>query len=451
MRSITTLLGTVLVLSLASAQANACMCEGPPSPCASYGKADAVFVGTVISVGESKSFKSNYLGAVDWYPVAYKFSVEQSYSGVSGTRVEVLTGPVGIDCGYPFEAGQRYLVYAYRDDKDKLSTSVCTRTKLFASAREDLAFLGTLSSRPSGVTFSAELRHASAQGKFVASEASITIETDTQRREVRPDADGDLSVSGLSPGQIKVSLKLPDKFTTRNPEETFTVPDRGCVMHRWYVHDNTRISGRVVNTEGLPVTGIQVTLEDPADVSLDRTMVNFEPTDEEGRFLFAEVPPGRYLLSVNRSRHPSPSNPNNAYAPTYYPGVTDDTDARVIVVEPGDNLNDLEVRVTKRPISIVEVSLVWPDGSPVKNAYLYLQENTDVDTLWVGERPDEQGRFKFNGFVGQKLVIRATDRHLDPPSSEIAKPEATGQVTITLKSVTEPVRIVMRKPDKPQR
>jgi hypothetical protein len=192
-----------------------------------------------------------------------------------------------------------------------------------------------------------------------------------------------------------------------------------------------------------------VTLEDPAD--LDRVLINFEPTDAEGKFLFAEVPPGRYLLSVNRSRYPDPTAPNNAYAPTYYPGVTDVTKARVIVVEPGENLKDLEIRVTKRPVSIVEGSVVWPDGSPVKNAFLYVADITDVDSLSVGIRPDEQGRFKLNGYVGQELVIKATDRHPDPPSTKRTEPEATGQVTITLKNVTESVRIVMRKPREPQR
>ena len=55
--------------------------------------------------------------------------------------VEVWT-PFG-DCGYDFQAGETYLVYANNDEgsANSLSTDVCTRTRRLSEAGEDLSYL----------------------------------------------------------------------------------------------------------------------------------------------------------------------------------------------------------------------------------------------------------------------------------------------------------------------
>jgi hypothetical protein len=80
--------------------------------------------------------------------------------------------------------------------------------------------------------------------------------------------------------------------------------------------------------------------------------INFESSDANGQFLFAGVSAGRYLLSVNRTGHPDRRNPANAYAPSFYPGVTDGKEARVITLAPGEKLADLEVLITKRTAGV---------------------------------------------------------------------------------------------------
>jgi hypothetical protein len=438
MRSINILLGIVLVLLLAGSDANACSCEGRRPVCEAYGAADAVFVGTVTGVAENKS---NNQAALDVAFLGYKFSVEQAYSGISGTQVEVFTTlPFGA-CGFPFQVGERYLVYARRD-KGKLTTSICTRTKSFERASEDLAFLGTLTSVASGVTLYGELHRDVVQGDFKATDALITVESGKQPREVRPDAAGNFRVDGLSPGKIILTLKLPERFTTSPNELDVTVSDRGCARVDWWVNDNGRISGRVISTDGELVQGIQVTLEDPSD--RERGPINYESTDENGEFLFAAVPAGIYFLSVNRSRHPDPGKPTNAYAPTFYPGVIDETQARVITLGPGEKLGDLEVKVTKRPPSILEGTVVWSDGTPVNTAVLYVKDLTQADSVVHGIPADEQGRFKIYGYVGQKLIIEAkSDRPTLPILDRSDSIQAAAPVTIALERLTQPLRIVI--------
>ena len=427
MRSVIILLGIVVVLALSGVRANACSCMGPPSPCEAYGSAAAVFVGTVTGVRQKE--RSTNSNEIDWTPVVVTFSVEQSYSGMPGTQVEVFTGRGGGDCGYQFQVGRRYLVYAYRNDRG-LSTGICSRTRLFEAATEDLAFLGTLSSVAPGVTLSGEIRLEGIKGAFVSSDASITIESDWQRKEVRPDKDGNFRVTGVNPGKIKVSLKLPEKFTTDRSEREFSVSERGCAKLAWYVQDNGRISGRVVNAEGEPVPRIYVSLEDPAN--LERSAVTSERTNDDGQFSFSALAPGRYLIAVNRNRFPDPTDPTNAYSPTFYPGVIEATDARVITLGVGEKLTDFEVRIpSKQGASMIDGTVVLSDGSPVQHAFLKIKDITRGSEFYT-LRTDNEGRFKINGYVGQKLIIEArSDLHR----------ERLGQVTITLERPTERVRI----------
>src|SRR5215211_7937168 len=122
MRSVVLLFGIVVVFSLASQTAMACSCSSHGTPCEGFGSAAAVFVGTVTAVREndlgkgmsvSERRRKEDSGEIDWSPKAYKFSVEQAYLGVAGAEIEIFTGRGGGDCGYRFQPGTRYIVYAY--------------------------------------------------------------------------------------------------------------------------------------------------------------------------------------------------------------------------------------------------------------------------------------------------------------------------------------------------
>lgn len=448
MRPVVLLLGIVIVVLLASPAVNACTCAGNTPPCESFGTADAVFAGTVIGERMSERPKKTDQNEVelDWVPRGVKFSVEQAYSGVTGTEIEVFTGRGGGDCGVGFRTGQRYLVYAYRY-KDKLTTSICTRTRPFAQATEDLAFLGTLASARPGVTIHGGIaRPEDRKDEPLSSDILITIEGESQRKEIRPDADGRYRVTGLAPGKYKVTLHLPDALTTYKNEEEVAVTDRGCAAVGWYVTDNGRVNGRVVNADGEPVKGILVGLVEP-NANPKENHVKLDRTDNEGNFKFAAVPRGRYLIAVNHTRFPEPGDPTRSYPPSFYPGVIDKEQAQAISVGPGEKVNDLVVRVpAKQPPSVVKISVVWADGSPVEKANLSIADVTQgVVTLTHGMETDAQGQATLDGYVGQKLVISARSNRTWVPSPRNEPMEKTDSVRLTLERPTHTVRIVITK------
>ncbi|HKR13263.1 MAG TPA: carboxypeptidase regulatory-like domain-containing protein [Pyrinomonadaceae bacterium] len=444
MRYLIVVIAVIGWLTVTSSVVQACSCAGSGTPCEAYGTANAVFVGTAVSVREAERPKPEDRDT--WhYERAFKFTVEQSYLGVDGTEVEILTGGGGGDCGYQFQIGGRYLVYAH-SYQNRLSTSICTRTKSFASASEDLAFLGNLSSAAPGATIYGDVVYQKGSTPL-PSDVLVKIEGGKVSRETRPDAQGKYRFSGLPPGKYKITLQLPETLSTHRSERELSVADRGCAALTYYVSDNGRLSGRVLDAEGQPVPRILISLLNPAS-DPRKDAVPGDRTNAEGRFSLSSIAPGRYLISVNHQPFPDPNDPALAYPAVFYPGVVDQANAEVITVGPGEKLTGLDIRVPlRRPESVVSGQVVWSDGSPVAKASITLKDVTDTESnVGHGAQTDEQGRFTINGYIGQKLIIDAMSNRPYVPLGDRFQPmERSEKVRITLSRPKETVKIVLTK------
>lgn len=126
-------------LLIAPHAALACTCELPrPGKTLrqqvreARGKSKAVFSGRVVEVVEHPQA----------FYVEVKFKVQRAWKQVRTDEITIRTGRGGGDCGYRFEVGENYLVYAYGSDENKLETNICQRTRRLADAGEDLKLLG---------------------------------------------------------------------------------------------------------------------------------------------------------------------------------------------------------------------------------------------------------------------------------------------------------------------
>ena len=119
----------------------ACSCERPESPARELKRATAVFTGRVIRINRDRQTRNKF--GYDEGPVEVVLRVKQAWKGVK-TRSVTLIIPYATPgmCGYPFELGSSYIVYARANDQDSLSTSLCSRTSRLKDAREDLDELG---------------------------------------------------------------------------------------------------------------------------------------------------------------------------------------------------------------------------------------------------------------------------------------------------------------------
>jgi hypothetical protein len=139
----------------------ACSCSMPGPPAVELGQAAAVFQGKVLSMVDLQNPLASLLNRVrSWmglapdtslylqgYGYRVTFAVSSSWKGVTTTVVQVTTGYATGDCGYPFQVGTDYMIYAHGHPSD-LSVNMCSRTAGLSGATEDLSYLNTLPTLP---------------------------------------------------------------------------------------------------------------------------------------------------------------------------------------------------------------------------------------------------------------------------------------------------------------
>jgi LPXTG-motif cell wall-anchored protein len=117
---------------------NACSCAELPSAEEEFERSEAVFSGKVVDVREKRSLKGELTKSV-------LFEVTNTWKGVKQSQMIITTGQGGGSCGFHFNEGQEYLVYAYEltmYGAKSLVTTICDRTNELSVLQEDLTILG---------------------------------------------------------------------------------------------------------------------------------------------------------------------------------------------------------------------------------------------------------------------------------------------------------------------
>lgn len=120
-----------LALVLAAPPTDACSCKPPSPPAEAMAERDAVFEARVAEVRADPSEGRS----------AVTLEVLRSWKGVDASSLTVTTSGSSASCGFHFEEGERYLVYADAVE-GALWVSLCSRTAPIDSAQKDLAVLG---------------------------------------------------------------------------------------------------------------------------------------------------------------------------------------------------------------------------------------------------------------------------------------------------------------------
>ena len=125
-----------MFLFASAADSFACSCQLSPAPMKkqvkdAYTDAYAVFSGEILEITSK-----------DEWSVTVKIKVEKSWKGGFSEEMTINTNKQSSMCGYSFEVGKKYLVYAY-GIKDDLGTTNCSRTTVL-SGTKDIKFLDRL-------------------------------------------------------------------------------------------------------------------------------------------------------------------------------------------------------------------------------------------------------------------------------------------------------------------
>ena len=423
------------VLAFEGASVFACECAGERPACQEYGEASAVFIGTVINSRIVTVKESPYLERMR----AVRISLDESFRGVEGAEVEVLTGFGGGDCGFGFRETQQYLVYAYLSEQDqKLHTSICTRTKLISAADKDLAYIRGLSKAKPGAMISGEIVKNLRNDTDVRNQplAGVKVIVEGEKKfEAVTDDKGQYRLDQLPEGEYIVKPVLPGNLATRGPDRKVKLADRGCAEVSFWLESSARMTGRVLNPQGLAVPKAEIFMIE-ADKERYRGHWDAAYSDEEGKYSFNLIPPGRYVLII---RYDGMTSQNRPFPTIYYPGVSDKSQAKVFAIGEGQVVDNYDLQVPPMPTEgDVQGIVVWADGRPAAGARVEYEMSGQA--IMYGAKVDEQGHFSFKAYQDLKLTLRASIE------IEKGKYEYGNWVEITAGANTEPIKLVLAAP-----
>lgn len=399
-----------LTLAGFSSQALACSCIRQGSVCESYGNSNAVFIGEVLEMKDAT--KDSPSEEIQWTPLKFTFKVTEAFTGVeSGKTVEVSTGRGGGDCGYRFEVGETYVVYAY-DNKGSFGTGICSRTRRLADTdKADLEFLRDLPNK-TGATISGEIAYPggfSALGAQTTLKITLELEQldgEKKKHNVSIDAEGKFSVKGLSGGNYKLAFTGPDHIDISEYSlEPFRVSDKSCINRHVSIQNTNVVSGRLVDRAGKPISQTWVELVPIANTGRNESD-NATITAEDGSFSFENIAGGEYLIAINYSFRPTTESP---YETFYYGGGKDRAAATPFVIGATTEMEDMVITLSA-PIKTRDVRgrVTWENGKPAADVTVNLREvETDRDIDHV--TTDKNGAFTLKGFVGKKYLIAADE------------------------------------------
>lgn len=298
----------VALLSVGRTSVGACSCAGRGgAACQTVWNSEAVFVATVASIGPVVA-GDRVIGSVHvgWDERVIALKVTEAFRGVESGDLTVRTAASSASCGFRFEEGRAYVVFADRDTRSGAwSVSYCSSTAPVEESAEALAYLRGPFRVPSdagvvrGIVSHFEqfdrVDHPAPSTPFAGAE--LRLEGFAQAYTTTSGSDGAYSFR-VPAGDYRLFARVRDGVYASTGDEGYSVllkDNRGCAVANVTVRPDSRIAGRVLNSEGQPVPFMSVDLVPVTGDSSERLFYATQTlTDARGRFEFSRIDPGQY-------------------------------------------------------------------------------------------------------------------------------------------------------------
>ncbi|HSL21171.1 MAG TPA: hypothetical protein VK886_06515 [Vicinamibacterales bacterium] len=221
-----------LMTALSQARpSQACFCSASGPPCQHYWAVDVVFAGTVRAI---ETIDVEMAGGTFPQRLVH-FNVAAAYRNAAPGPLDVVTGQGGGDCGYRFEVGKRYLVYAYKRE-GRLLASICSRTRPIENAQEDLGYIASNPTGAGGARVFGRIAQwlrdpvgETAVEYGPARDVRVYVRGDHWGVELRSDGNGRYNIGNVPPGKYVVGVIPPPQFNQRYLEREIQIADvRAC-------------------------------------------------------------------------------------------------------------------------------------------------------------------------------------------------------------------------------
>ena len=317
------------------------------------------FHGTVGAPGGAMSM--TLMGGANLVTIA----VEESFRATSEKTVQVYTAASEAACGYSFQEGERYLIFATKAD-GKLVVSLCSATRPAKYAGDDIDYLRSLPSLSNTARVYGTLKRYTYDPNFKPKfEPSImdhyrppeetyramaampgtiiTIKTENGSHQTTVDKDGNWEIAGLGAGAYEIAVALPKTMTL---DPTFGIRgqlvEKGCSRVDLRAESNGHIQGHIKSD--LPLSSyylaqIAVIRAGDAEVDLLRPPFEIFPERPDGNFDLGPLPPDKYYLVAILN------NQDLDIAAVFYPGVEDPINATLIQLGDGETRSNVDFSI----------------------------------------------------------------------------------------------------------
>jgi hypothetical protein len=258
--------------------------------------------------------------------------------------------------------------------------------------------------------------------------------------ETATDGGGRFRFDHIPENDYSIRYQSPDYWLTAGPTDyrPFHVGATDPVKLEARLMPWSKISGRVVDPRGNPVANAMVEISAPGMVANGRTYVRSSwggggggqlteipmnlgfhgNTDARGRFEVSLMP-GAYGLCADAPPKLKPPEPEEsravlAWKRTCYPGVDRPEEASKVVVAPGGEVPDVELKLRAIPARAVRGMVLNPDGTP--SPWATIRVGDGLGGASAESRPDgtfelpavPEGGWRIVAIANKPAELRAT-------------------------------------------
>jgi hypothetical protein len=335
----------------------------------------------------------------------------------------------GGDCIWTFDqedVERAYLFYLNRfGDETVWVAGTCGRSRPAEYANDDLLYLNKLDKVRGRTRISGTLGFdhgvteppgvAGLKLRFTGEAKSFEVKTNEHgvyelydvpagKYTVEPEVPPGWKMSPYWLGHTPRIAELPELGKTKGPPKKISIvveAKKHTGLDILFEIDNA-IGGKVFDTAGKPMDGVCLELL-PARGETPDNFYESDCTERGGQFRFQEIPPGDYVLVVNREGKVSSSEPFGTF---YYPNAARREEATVFHIGLGDHFENVQVYVSKMSETItVEGLFLYSDGKPIADEFVEFMaekpegEDDDPDSQ---TKTDAKGHFSLKILKGQK-------------------------------------------------
>jgi hypothetical protein len=400
------------LLLLIVTRASACSCNGKwPSVKQAWEKAPFVFLGTV-EMADPDDVSSQTI----FQAQSVRIHVDEVFKGTSrGQTIEL--HQAGTDCDAKFRTGQRAVFYLYAGrTPGSWSVPWCTHALGNAeSGGEDLLFLRGLPKSAIGTRLSGtvELYEDSPTEAFrrVGGVPNIRVKIMGPMgfaQEEMTNAAGVYEVLGLRPGRYSVSIEVPKGLKVKFPlvtgsprvqglDAAVELSPNGAVSVGFVLQADTRLSGRMLDAKGAPMSGVCIDLE-PMEGRGEDGARFFDCSKTGGVFTMTMMPPGKYWLVAHDDIQLDLLKSKSTF---YYPGLREREQATMVSIAAGDYVEHLEMRLPHDEKRYkISGKVQFADGAPAAIATVTFTSPEHGYSETTGTGPD--GSFGLPVIAGMK-------------------------------------------------